>query len=142
RSLMAMCTRKTGVVCLASAVMLMWMAATAQAQAQVPSGRLLVTVVDQTGAVLPAATVTVRGEGAAPSAAATASATTSEAGVASVTGLAAGRYTVQVEFSGFETVTLRNLRVGSGEVRRTVTLPLQKVADEVTVGRDGRTSAL
>ncbi len=137
---MAMCIRKTGVVCLVPAVMLVWMVAVAQAETH--PGRLLVTVVDQTGAVLPAATVTVLGEDAATRATTTAPATTSEAGVASVTGLAPGRYTVQVEFHGFETVTVRNLRVGSGEVRRTVTLPLQKVADEVTVGRDGQTSGL
>lgn len=139
---MKTCRRMTAGVCLALAAMVL--AATARVDAQTPAatGRLLVTVVDQTGAVLPAATVTIAGQEAATRAVAVAPVTANDAGLATVEPLAQGRYTIQAEFPGFETVVVRDVRVRAGDTRRTVALPLRKLQDEVTVGRDGQTSGL
>lgn len=131
--------RMTGVVCLAITVI---MPGRGSAQTPAATGRLLVTVVDQTGAVLPTATVTVIGQEAATRASAVAPVTATDAGVAAFETLALGRYTVQAEFAGFETATVRDVRVRAGDNRRTVTLQLKKMEDSVTVGRDGQTSGL
>jgi hypothetical protein len=132
------CVGVAGVVCLAVMV-IMPRPAAAQAPA---AGRLLVTVVDQTGAVLPSATVTVAGQESATRAVAAAPLATTATGVATFESLAPGRYTVQAEFPGFETATVRDVRVRAGDNRRTLTLNLKKVEDEVTVGRDGQSSSL
>lgn len=131
--------RMTGVVCLAVTVI---MPGRGNAQTPAATGRLLVTVVDQTGAVLPTATVTVVGQEAATRSSAVAPVTATDAGVATFETLALGRYTVQAEFAGFETTTVRDVRVRAGDNRRTVTLQLKKMEDSVTVGRDGQTSGL
>ena len=107
-----------------------------------PTGTLIVTVTDQTGAVLPSASVTIAGQEAATRANALAPAEASASGIARFESLAIGRYTLQVEFPGFEPATVRDVRVREGENRRAVTLRLKKVEEEVTVGRDGKTSGL
>lgn len=114
----------------------------ASAQTPSPKGRLLVTVVDQTGAVLPTAAVTLAGQDDQTRATALAPLVASDSGVATAEGLAPGRYTLQVEFPGFESATVRDVRVRAGDNRRTVTLRLKKVSEEVTVGRDGQSSGL
>jgi len=116
------------------------------ALAQTPStGRLVVTVADQTGGVIPTARVAITPQSTpqpgTPSSS-LAPALTSSAGVATFEALPPGQYTVQAEFSGFETVTIKDVRVRAGDNKRTVTLPLKKVAEEVTVGRDKQSSAL
>jgi hypothetical protein len=119
------------------------LAAATPAGAQTTStGTLLVTVTDQTGAVLPSATVTVVGQEPATRAAALAPAAASESGIARFESLASGRYTLQVEFPGFEPAIVRDVRVRAGENRRSVTLRLKKVEEEVTVGRDGKSAGL
>ena len=133
------CVRMTGVVCLALTVIV---PRPVKAQTPAATGRLLVTVVDQTGAVLPTATVTVVGQETATRASSVAPVTATEAGLATFGTLALGRYTVQAEFPGFETATVRDVRVREGDNRRTVTLRLKKLEDSVTVGRDGRSSGL
>ena len=90
-------------------------AAPAAAQSRPDVARLLVTVVDQSGAVIPNAKVTVTGQEPATSKAEIAPAPTSLAGVATIDGLPAGRYTIQAEFRGFETVTVRDVRVRAGD---------------------------
>ena len=135
------CVRMTVLVCLAV------VASASAAGAQTPpappaTGSLIVTVVDQTGAVLPSASVTISSQEAATKAAAASPVTATSAGVARFESLAAGRYTLQVEFPGFETATVRDVRVRAGENKRSVTLRLKKVEEEVTVGRDGKTSGL
>lgn len=131
------CARMTVFVCLA-----LWVALPAAAQTPAATGKLIVTVADQTGAILPNATVTMVGQEAATRAATLSPASATVAGIATFENLALGRYTVQAEFPGFETATVRDVRVRAGDNRRTVTLRLEKVAEEVTVGRDGRTSGL
>ena len=91
----------------------------APASAQTPvTGKLLVTVVDQSGGVLPAAQVTVVGQEAATQEVALAPVVTSDVGVATIEALSLGRYTLQVAFPGFETQTVRDVRVRAGDNRR------------------------
>ncbi len=54
-----------------------------------------------------------------------------------------GRYTVRVEFPGFQTAELQDVRVrGGGETRRRITLQIQKLDASVTVSRDRQSSSL
>jgi len=124
------------------AVLMMGTAATSSAaQAPARRGRLIVSVADQSGAVLQHAAVTVAREDAgAP--AAPVSVATGDAGVAVVDGLVEGRYTIQVEFPGFETAVVRDVRVRGGDTRRRVTLQIRKLDQAVTVSRDRQSSAL
>ena len=102
--------------------------------------RLLVTVVDQTRAVLPDATVSIVGLDAAtkkdldP-------VRTSEQGVATIVGLPPGRYTITAEFPGFNAGVLPEVRVRAGDNRQTITLALQGLKDSVTVDRDRQQTA-
>jgi hypothetical protein len=111
--------------------------------AQQPTrARLIVTVKDQSGAILPAAKVTVVGQDEATRAAVLPVASASAEGVATLDGIAPGRYTIQAEFPGFETMQVRDYRVRAGENRRVVTLPIKKVNEDVTVGRDKQSASL
>lgn len=119
-------------------------ASAAPARAQQPErrGRLVVTVVDQSGAVIRGAAVAV-----APQEATTPSdrpfvSATDEVGVAIFPGLAEGRYTVQAEYEGFEMSVVRDVRVRGAETRRRIALPIKKLAEAVTVERDRQTSGL
>jgi hypothetical protein len=111
------------------------------AAAQAPrDGRLIITVADQTGAVIPNARVTVTSQdtaGAQP----LPTVTTSAQGVAAIQALAPGRYIVRAEFEGFETTTVRDVRVRAGDNRQNVVLSLARVQDSVTVGEDRASSA-
>src|ERR1700720_1262457 len=110
--------------------------------AQAPGeARLLLTVVDTTGGVLPGATVTVTGLEDATRAAVTQPTTTSAQGLATLAGLRPGRYSIQVEFPGFETANARDMRLRTGDNKQTMTLALQKLQDTVTVGRDPQEAA-
>ena len=133
------CVRVTVLVCL---ILVTAVPAVAQTPAANPTGALIVTVTDQTGAVLPSASVTIAGQEPATRANALAPAEASASGIARFESLAIGRYTLQVEFPGFEPATVRDVRVRAGDNRRSVTLRLKKVEEEVTVGRDGKTSGL
>src|SRR5690242_18539931 len=106
-------------------------AATAQAQQQ---AKVLITVADPSGAVIPGATVTVTQQDGSAKAAPVQPATTSQAGLATIEGLAPGRYMLTAEFPGFEPVTIKDYRVRAGDNRRNVVLPLKKVAEDVVVG--------
>jgi Carboxypeptidase regulatory-like domain/TonB dependent receptor len=100
--------------------------------------RVTVTVVDQTGAVIQNAKVTVT-----PSvpAGAIAPVTTNDKGIAAVTGLAPGRYTIQAEFPGFETRILKDLQVKAGDNKHVAVLAIGGLQDSVTVSRDAREAA-
>ncbi len=114
----------------------------APAQAQARRSRLVVTVADQSSAIIPNARVTVTGQDAATQAVPIAPVMTNGVGQGVVEGLAAGRYTIQVEFDGFETAVVRDVRVRGDEVRRRITLQIKKLDEAVTVSRDRRSSAL
>jgi len=112
------------------------------ALAQTPAtGTLRVTVVDPSSAVVPGATVTVKGIEDATKAAAIEPATSAEGGVAVFSGLKPGRYSVVVELLGFETRLLPDVRVRAGENKQVAVLSLAKIEASVTVGRDQQESA-
>jgi hypothetical protein len=115
-------------------------AAPASAQAK-RDGRLLVTVADQTGAIIPGATVLVSGQDAATRVVAIDEMKTSDQGVAAVGGLVAGRYVVQAAFPGFATSFARDVRVRAGDNKHTIVLEIEKLRDEITVGRDKQDAA-
>ncbi|MEO6238162.1 MAG: carboxypeptidase-like regulatory domain-containing protein, partial [Vicinamibacterales bacterium] len=102
--------------------------------------RLTITVVDQTGAVIQNAIVTVTPS--VPDAkSAAAPVKTTDKGVALVSGLAPGKYVVVAEFPGFETRTLKDLQVKAGDNRHVAVLAIQGLQDSVTVSRDAREAA-
>ena len=99
------------------------------------TARLIVTVMDQTNAVIPGATVTV---GARPgqNTFAPVSATTSRVGVAQIADLPVGRYDIRAEFTGFESTLVENVQLRAGDNRQAVVLRIEKVAQDVVVGQD------
>ena len=62
-------------------------------------------------------------------------------GVAQASGLAPGRYGLEVRFPGFDPQHTPDLRVRAGENRRDVTLAIRRVDESIAVGRDPQTSA-
>jgi hypothetical protein len=113
-------------------------ASTATAQTN-RTGTLNLTVVDQTNAILPGATVTVTSADA--KAAPIAPVQTTPEGVAIVTGLPPGVYTIQAEFSGFETRILKDVRIRAGDNRQRILLPIAGVKDAVTVEQNRQEAA-
>src|SRR5262245_53682976 len=99
------------------------------------TARLIVTVMDETRAIIPGATVTVVPQ-SNPGAVADASATTSPVGVAELADLAVGRYDIRAEFAGFAPRVLSNVQLRAGDNRQTLVLAIEKVAQEVVVGQD------
>src|SRR5437899_1806216 len=110
--------------------------------AQAPNlATLRVTVVDPSGAVVVGATVTVAGADDSTRRATVAPVRTSDTGVATVSGLTPGRYTIQAEFPGFEPRVLEAIRVRSGENRQVAVLTIQKMEASVTVAQDKQQAA-
>ena len=101
--------------------------------------RLIVTVVDVTGAILPGSTVTVVPEDAAVPAPAPVPA--NDSGVATVTGLRPGRYTIRAEFAGFDVGELTNVRLRAGDNKQQVELELTGFEDTVEVTQDPQAAA-
>jgi hypothetical protein len=117
------------------------LACTSPLLAQPRDGRLLVTVVDQTRAVIPAATVTITGLDEATRAVTRDPAKTSDQGVATIA-LPPGRYLVTAEFPGFDPGVLKDVRVrGGADTRQTIVLAIQGLQDSVTVSRDKQEAA-
>jgi hypothetical protein len=98
--------------------------------------RVQVTVVDQTGGVVPGATVRLTGLETATQARTVAPGMTADNGIAILERVAPGRYSITAEFPGFDLGLLRDIRVRAGESRHVVVLPLAKVEQQVTVGRN------
>lgn len=98
--------------------------------------KLLVTVLDETRGVLPGATVTIAGTEQANKAAVIAPATASTQGQVAFENLTPGRYSITAEFSGFQTRTLPDVRVRSGDNKQVIVLALDRVQSSVTVERD------
>ena len=109
--------------------------------AQGPRGRLLVTVADTTGAVIPDAKVSVVGLEEATKVVAIQPVQTSAVGVATLSGLVPGRYTIVAEFSGFEPGTLRDVRIRAGDNKHIVVLKIQGLQETVNVGQEGQAAA-
>jgi hypothetical protein len=104
-------------------------------------GTLIVTVVDQTRAVIPSATVTVTGLEDATKAATVVPVKTSDVGVATLVGLKLGRYVIAAEFPGFQTGVLKDVRIRAGDNKHVIVLALETLQDSVTVGRDAQETA-
>jgi hypothetical protein len=102
--------------------------------------RLLVTVADQTGAVIPGATVKVDGQEPATRSATSEAVLTSDQGIAAIAGLVPGRYVVQAAFPGFET-NFAATRVRTGDNNRRWSCRSRSSPDEITVGRDKQEAA-
>jgi hypothetical protein len=125
------------IVCLIAGL---FVPASAFAQAR-RDGRLLVTVADPSGAVIPSAKVTVVGLDDATKAAAIPPVQTSAQGVATIAGLVPGRYSIVAEFSGFQLGLLRDVRVRVGDNKHIVVLPLERVLDSVNVSQENQAAA-
>src|SRR6185437_11598043 len=97
---------------------------------------LRVTVVDPSSAVIPGAMVKVAGLDAAIKDVVIAPVETSDAGVAVLSGLRPGRYSVEVSFPGFETRTLADVRIRNGENRQVAVLSIARLEASLTVGQD------
>jgi hypothetical protein len=112
--------------------------------AQIAAGTLAGDVVDQAGAAVPGATVTVTAVGTSLSR----TAVTSQNGGYVVPGLAPGSYRVRVELSGFRPLTREAIRLATGEtVRVDLQLQLGTLSEAITVTADapllrGETSGL
>lgn len=104
-------------------------------------GTLRVTVVDQTGAVIVGANVTITGTDNTTRIATVPTAVTSDAGVATATDLAPGQYTIEASFPGFDNRVVPGVRVRAGDNRQVAVLPIKRVEAEVTVGQDRQQSA-
>jgi hypothetical protein len=112
--------------------------ALAAAQAAAQRGRLIITVADPSGGVVPDAVVTLIGLEPSTRAVDVPSAKTIDKGVATFEGLVPGRYSVRAEFPGFEMGLLRDFRVNRGDNKHVVVLPLKGMSESVTVGRDAQ----
>jgi hypothetical protein len=121
-----------------AALLFLALAPDAAAQAT-RDARLLVTVVDVTGAILPGANVKVVPEDASAGPPATAS--TNDAGVATLSGLKPGRYTITAEFSGFDAGEVTGVRLRAGDNKQDIELALTGFEDTVQVGRDAQSAA-
>src|SRR5215470_12718552 len=112
------------------------------AYAQAPnSATLRVTVVDPSSAVIAGATVTLAGTEDATKGAVVAPIQTSDTGVAVLPGLRPGRYTVTASFPGFDTRTLADVRVRSGENKQVAVLAIARIEASLTVGQDRQEAA-
>jgi Carboxypeptidase regulatory-like domain len=106
-----------------------------------PGGTLHVTVVDSTGAVIVGATVTVAGADDATKSATLTPVQTSAQGVATITRLVPGRYSVQAEFPGFATGRLAEVRVRNGDNKQVLLLQIEGVKQAVVVEQNRQAAA-
>jgi hypothetical protein len=107
--------------------------------AQTPArGKLIITVSDPSGAVIPDATVTIVGLDDSTKAVSIAPGKTAANGAATFEGLALGRYSITGEFAGFELGLLRDVRVNRGDNKHLLVLPLKNMTESVTVGGEGQ----
>lgn len=128
----------TSIRCLSQLLVFCLLASPALAQRPV---RVIVTVVDSTGGVLPGATVELTGLEDATKKTPVPAVKASEQGVAIISDVAAGRYSIQAEFSGFERGVLKDVRLRPGDNKHNIILPIQGLTDSVTVARDAQEAA-
>ena len=102
---------------------------------------MLITVIDQTNAVIPGATVTVMGTEPLTQKAEHPPVQTTPNGLATVTGLTPGRYTARAEFQGFFPGVLKEVRVRQGDNRHIIVLLVENFAETVDVKQDAQAGA-
>ncbi|MGH8638670.1 MAG: carboxypeptidase-like regulatory domain-containing protein, partial [Burkholderiales bacterium] len=134
-------TRGSYLFCLIAAWLLAAPVSIAAAQKQPDPGSIRLRVKDPSGAVIPGALVQVTGVEPRTSHIVRSDVVSDSEGIATIEGLVPGRYAVEVAFPGFETQTIADLRVRTGETRRDIVLPIMRVDESVAVGRDPETSA-
>jgi hypothetical protein len=127
---MIVCVRKLAVLLVALLVLVPSVAA-AQATRD---ARVIVTVVDPQGGVIPGATVTLFGLEPVTKDSEPAPVQTSDKGVATIERVRLGRYSIQAKFDGFDLGLVRDVRFSAGDNRRVVMLPLKAMQETVTVG--------
>lgn len=120
-------------------VALMALLLAAAPQAQTRDARATITVVDQTGAIIQNATVTLTNLDNPKLSIGPVK--TNDHGVATLDRLAPGRYSVQAEFPGFETRQLPEVRLKPGDNRHAIVLTIEGLKDSVTVSRDKQEAA-
>ena len=103
--------------------------------------RMLITVIDQTNAVIPEATVTVTGAEPATQKAEVPPVKTTANGLATVGGLTPGRYTARAEFQGFYPGVLKEVRVRPGDNRHIIVLLIENFQETVDVAQDAQAGA-
>lgn len=125
-------------------------AATAQASAATPqaerpdpnTGSIRIVVLDQSGAAIVGAAVSVVPVGAAPGTVAR-TAKANDQGEAVIDRLAPGKYLVQIESVGFETKQIADINVRRGrQEKRQIELPIAGYVEEVNVERDKTDQAI
>ena len=126
---------------LTSIVVVCALASHASAQQVPQTGTLRVNVKDPSGAVVPGALVQVRGVEERTASVVRTDIPSDGQGVAIIEGLVPGRYSIDVAFPGFETLTIQDVRVRGGNNRRDAVLAIQKLDESVSVGRDPATVA-
>ncbi|HTL46413.1 MAG TPA: TonB-dependent receptor [Vicinamibacterales bacterium] len=124
----------------AVAVIMLLVAARALAQ-PAATATLRVTVVDPSSAVVVGATVTVTSQDDPGKAGTIAPVRSADGGVATIPTLVPGRYTIQVEFPGFETRVLKDVRLRAGDNKQVAVLQIPKVEASVTVAQDKQLAA-
>jgi hypothetical protein len=106
------------------------------------TAQVTVSVVDQTGAVVPNATVTLVGLEAATKTRIVAPVKSGNRGIAVFEAVVPGRYSITAEFQGFDAGLLRNVTLRAGDNKHAVILPLRSVETSVTVRQDNRDAAI
>jgi hypothetical protein len=114
-------------------VLVLCVSSVAWAQTPSTTTTLCVTVSDPSGAVIVGAQVQVTDPAGAVK-----TQPTGAQGEAVFEGLAPGRYTIVAESAGFERGELKEVRVRGRETRRELRLAIQRVAEDLVVGRDPR----
>ena len=103
------------------------------AHAQRTTGEIIGTVTDESNAILPGVTVTLRGAGVPG----TPTVVTSETGAYRFPALPPGAYTVEYALQGFATIRRENIPVGVGAVvELRVTMKVSTLSETVTVTGD------
>lgn len=106
------------------------------AEAQARNGKLVVTVVDQTGGVLPSALVTIVGLEDVTRRTTVEPVHATDKGLATFDNIAPGRYSIAVEFPGFNNGGIKDVRIRAGENKQTITLSLSTLSDVATASLD------
>ncbi len=128
---------------LAALVSLSFVAITSAQQGR-PEGRdtrMLITVIDQTNAVIPDATVTVTGTEPVTQKTEPAPVKTTPNGLATVGGLTPGRYMARAEFPGFFPGVLKEVRIRQGDNRHIIVLLVENFQETVNVAQDAQAGA-
>jgi hypothetical protein len=120
--------RKTWVV---PSVMVLWLFASGVAGAQLQTGTILVTAVDEQGAAMPGVTLTVSSPALI---AGQVSGVTDAVGVYRLRNLVSGTYTVRADLPGFQSLVLSDISVSVGQTTPiNLTMKVATIQETVTV---------